>query len=665
MKRLAEILPFALESAWTSQRLRLIARTTTLLSPQAVSYVPPSDDIRRGPLATLAEDLAEALGCFEVSILLRHSTSPASPYQLVATNWTKPISKLQYRADPADGLTGCSLQQRAPLRLFDLLDDNELADARRRHPKLCWLDSLNLKSALPDIYSFHPEQSWPPISWLSCPVFAGDTYWGLIRCCAATGQPYYFSDSHSQLLAVIATQIGHYWHRHISSALIQAEADAWRAAIASLQSANASFERAAHTKVPDVDLIEQTLLSQLCESCTRIRGILVRRSESPKATRVAAAAGEVWGRKGRKLASITNGMPARPTSTREAALRSRESEVLVDAQSDSELGNLLPNGTLLITTAIHSGRSVLGFLDIITDSVLQVEQFRKMAALIASQFGMYETLGHAIQRSHDQRSQTQLALMELSTTKDMHRRMFEDLAHQVRGPISQAYTRAVNATEDFEKGSLASRDLKVIRGLCGKSRRATESMSLVSALSDPTKVFRIEPQQMSRLYVQDLLLLLIQAADDNQAMIEDSRRVRLVVDRESINRLGDASLSVEQSLFEQAINNLLDNARKYSRADSVTRIFCGRSNSGNFSVTVASVTHPQMRIRSSDISRLILRGERGNLASYTTGEGSGIGLWVVDQIMKAHGGNLVLEPTRDDGITEVRLVFVQTNMERQ
>jgi signal transduction histidine kinase len=41
----------------------------------------------------------------------------------------------------------------------------------------------------------------------------------------------------------------------------------------------------------------------------------------------------------------------------------------------------------------------------------------------------------------------------------------------------------------------------------------------------------------------------------------------------------------------------------------------------------------------------------------TTGEGSGIGLWIVDHIMKAHEGELIVVPTTSDGITEVKLVF--------
>lgn len=54
---------------------------------------------------------------------------------------------------------------------------------------------------------------------------------------------------------------------------------------------------------------------------------------------------------------------------------------------------------------------------------------------------------------------------------------------------------------------------------------------------------------------------------------------------------------------------------------------------------------------------MLERRWRSQDAVLTTGEGSGIGLWLVDHIMKAHRGHLVIIPTRPDNVTEVKLVF--------
>ena len=57
------------------------------------------------------------------------------------------------------------------------------------------------------------------------------------------------------------------------------------------------------------------------------------------------------------------------------------------------------------------------------------------------------------------------------------------------------------------------------------------------------------------------------------------------------------------------------------------------------------------------MQRVKRRGERGQLAMLVVGEGSGIGLWIVDEIMKAHGGVLEIIPTTPERITRIRLLF--------
>ena len=70
-----------------------------------------------------------------------------------------------------------------------------------------------------------------------------------------------------------------------------------------------------------------------------------------------------------------------------------------------------------------------------------------------------------------------------------------------------------------------------------------------------------------------------------------------------------------------------------------------------------SVANEGFEVRPEDASKLKQRGYRSDKAIWATGEGSGIGLWIVDEIMKAHGGRLAISPTNKNGITDIRLVF--------
>jgi signal transduction histidine kinase len=62
-------------------------------------------------------------------------------------------------------------------------------------------------------------------------------------------------------------------------------------------------------------------------------------------------------------------------------------------------------------------------------------------------------------------------------------------------------------------------------------------------------------------------------------------------------------------------------------------------------------------IKSNETALCKQREWRSELAESVTSEGSGIGLWIVDEIMKAHGGYLEIVPTTENNQTEVKLIF--------
>ena len=110
----------------------------------------------------------------------------------------------------------------------------------------------------------------------------------------------------------------------------------------------------------------------------------------------------------------------------------------------------------------------------------------------------------------------------------------------------------------------------------------------------------------------------------------------------------------DADLLEQAVSNILDNASKYSHSNTAVRIFGGVTNKGQFHITV---TNYGIRIAPHEARECVRREWRSDAARLMTQEGSGIGLWVVDKIMQAHGGQLVIQPTTSDNLTEVKLIF--------
>ena len=94
-------------------------------------------------------------------------------------------------------------------------------------------------------------------------------------------------------------------------------------------------------------------------------------------------------------------------------------------------------------------------------------------------------------------------------------------------------------------------------------------------------------------------------------------------------------------LIQNAIQNLLDNAIKYSPPDSRVEVQLERKG------TVVTLTfRDQGRgLPSSDAERLTQRFVRGDNVAGTVG--SGLGLTIVEEVMRAHGGTLSFENNPD------------------
>ena len=136
-----------------------------------------------------------------------------------------------------------------------------------------------------------------------------------------------------------------------------------------------------------------------------------------------------------------------------------------------------------------------------------------------------------------------------------------------------------------------------------------------------------------RIGVDDLVRLLIAAADDAQVLSNPRRGIRFEVERESVRRMGRRLVNVDTSFLQQCVGNVLDNAAKYSYEEDLGLDQGGRRADGPHARR-RQHRHPAAPRR--DAPRL-QRNWRGDAARSATGEGSGIGLWIVDNLMTRDG----------------------------
>jgi len=236
---------------------------------------------------------------------------------------------------------------------------------------------------------------------------------------------------------------------------------------------------------------------------------------------------------------------------------------------------------------------------------------------------------------------------EETKTITEQRETFENLAHELRSPIFQARARTEHALKSAPEDLRPA--LSAILGLCGKAKRVALNTEFFAHLAADRK----PPFRPTLLRFNEFMRLLTEAAEDKESVVEPRRRIRFRVEESSFEVLNRINVFADMVMLDQVIRNLIDNAGKYS-FDDTTVLIHGDSSDSAFHI---SIDNTGLSIPSSQVVFCTLRGWRSEQAKWTTGEGSGIGLWMVEQIMKRHKGQLVITPTTSEGLTQMHLVL--------
>ncbi|MEK9662265.1 MAG: ATP-binding protein, partial [Alphaproteobacteria bacterium] len=156
---------------------------------------------------------------------------------------------------------------------------------------------------------------------------------------------------------------------------------------------------------------------------------------------------------------------------------------------------------------------------------------------------------------------------------------------------------------------------------------------LLALINDILDLSRIEAGKID-LYDRDI---------DVSAVIEESLRFlreraarRGVAIRVGENNPGMA-LFADERLVKQMLLNLLSNAVKFTPPDGVIRVFTAIDEDGSLRIDVADTG---IGIAPDDIERVRKPFAQAHNVWHKTGEGTGIGLYLVDSLIQAHGGSM-------------------------
>lgn len=224
----------------------------------------------------------------------------------------------------------------------------------------------------------------------------------------------------------------------------------------------------------------------------------------------------------------------------------------------------------------------------------------EMAPLVSSLNSLMARLQHSLSRSED---------------------FIAEAAHRVRTPMAIVRTQAEITLRRVEKPENREAVREMIRAIDESSRTAGQ------LLDHAMVTFRTDHLSNETVSLDGLT----QDTVDRLQPLSELKEVEV-----KITKLEPAEIRGDAILLQSALLNLLDNSLKYSSRES--HVDVSVENDGTRIRITISDTGPGFPDLQTD--RLLDRFARGENAEGIVG--SGLGLTIVDEVVRAHGGDLTL-----------------------
>jgi signal transduction histidine kinase len=578
----------------------------------------------------VARLLADVFECLEVSVFLEERLEKPGWFELVATTCRAYIRQLEYRPGEP-GPTGWALRGGRVVQIFDLLRLEQGRDGvQDRYPGLSWRNWLDLAPLTRRLLGSAESGALRPMSFIAVPVMHRGTVLGVIRCCYAQEGPLYLGPAEAELLGVVAARVGRFWATALANAgwnrlvyqVIRLNEFAHRELQEAKPDENRIFEeglRVVRLAIPGADILDVRLLD------TERNELHFVRTE-----------GDAWSKfTSQQIRDMRYSVVGDDDSAGVHVFQTQKVLYSEELHRCQHYRKLFPEVKRIICAPISAANTHYGVMGIcgVGEPPFHPEA-PTFAKLLGDQLGLYHSLAITIGRLND------IVAKQAQTSADMH--------HQLKNPIYQALQRVRSVIDCYIADASLERQLFAVRGIIRKADRVVRSMGLFSDLAEG----RRPSVKKSRVDSQELVKLLSEAAKDTQLLVAD-RDIEFEIDRPSFAVLQEFTVEADAALLEQAANIVLDNAFKYAIGN--TTVFIRGGIHPDKSRFMIEIIDDGIGITADEIDRAPERGWRGAKAKLVTGEGSGIGLWLLDHILCAHGGELEILPTDEKGLTTVRL----------
>lgn len=232
-----------------------------------------------------------------------------------------------------------------------------------------------------------------------------------------------------------------------------------------------------------------------------------------------------------------------------------------------------------------------------------------------------------------------LMLQNLETSFQSQQRFVSDASHELRIPLTVVLgyidlLKTVGESHE-DRGALLAESLNAIEEEAKNMNALVEKLLLIARLESKRFITAYQPINLLEFFKK-----------------YKYECERLYPDHHFVNQLDyKGNLMADRELFVQMIRALTENAVKYSQNGTIT--FISHETESNFSITVKDTGYG---IPKEAIPHLANRFYRVDVDRNRTTGGSGLGLSIVNTLMKAHYGRVVIESEEGLG-TKVTLHF--------
>jgi two-component system phosphate regulon sensor histidine kinase PhoR len=227
-------------------------------------------------------------------------------------------------------------------------------------------------------------------------------------------------------------------------------------------------------------------------------------------------------------------------------------------------------------------------------------------------------------------------MTRMQRLENIRRDFVANVSHELRTPI----TSIKGFVETLLEGAInepeqAQRFLKIIAGHTDR---------LMAIIEDLLSLSRLEEDGQKRMIAREHLKIrpVLDSAVELSGPKASDKKIKIDIDCDD-----DLEALINPTLLEQAVLNLVDNAIKYSSAESTIQISARAAENE----VIIAVKDSGCGIEKSHLSRIFERFYVVDKARTRKLGGTGLGLAIVKHIVNLHGGSVSVESTPAQGST--------------